>query len=290
MLNIQERAGQLSVVQIDGAAELDTTKYARTFDNRAVFEAHRRDCEAGGSWYAGNRVSIDHALYNGWPEGQARIESLSDAMREILPAPKSYRRRQRWMEDGDEPSWEREQSGYTDIWRTSRRDVMTGPTTVELYAPWGGHAGRRAEELQWDGVVLVVLTNLLEEAGYRVGASVNYASSWGFFNEGREQLVQVIVKRPEMPLDIATMTPIVAHPGVLRWHGLNAISTAHFPVGTGHGRPVEIAAIKQASILRQDGIVLNHAYYEEAAKQEILRVLAMFQDGHPHAAKRGALL
>lgn len=275
--------GTTSLVQIDGASELNTDALPRTGPNVGHFRSHMASARSGSSWYMGNQASIERAIYEGWPDGLARVQRLADELREQMPAPKSYKRRQRWSEDGDEPSWEREQYGATDIWRTSKRDVMTGPTTVELCAPWGGSAFRNAEQLQWDGVVLTVLIDLLEQAGYRVGASLNYASTWGgLFGGGQDQIVQVIVKHPQSPLDLATLVPVAAHPGVVRCFGIGAISLASFDVGGGHGRPVEIEAVRKNGLIPQSSIILKHAYSESDARREIQRVLDMFQHGHPH--------
>lgn len=264
--------GRTHVVQMDGPSELDTSMMERTSINKMHFRSH--EAYSDPSWMGGTKPQITAALKEGWPEGTDLVMKMADQMRGQLEKPKSFKRRQKWMEDGDEPSWEREQAGRTEIWRTSRRDTMRGPTTVELMGTWGGSAMLRPEQLRWDGVVMTVLTDLLEEAGYRVGLTLNYPGQCG----GNYHLTQVTVKEPGMPMDISSFVPVVAHPGVFRWHGINSVSLAPFDVGSGHGMSIELSRLPEVSVIRPSAIKLNHAYYENSAKAEIQRVLDLFKD------------
>lgn len=268
--------GPVHTVTLDNTADLDTTKIERQWPNRAHFLLHDGSSAENSSWCGGTKSEITRVLKDGWEEGTKLVTELADKMRGQLEKPKAFKRRQRWMEDGDEPSWEREQAGRAEIWRTSRRDTMRGPITVELLGTWGGNAFLNAEQLRWDGVVMTVLTDLLEEAGYRVGLSLNYAGHHHTCN--RYSLVQMNVKEPNMPLDIASLVPLVCHPGVFRWHGINVISLCPFDVGSGHGRSIELSQLPTVSAIRPSAIKLNHAYNEMAAKQEIQRVLDLFKD------------
>lgn len=223
---------------------------------------------------------MNTALSTGWPEGVELVSGIAASMRGEMEKPKSFKRRQCWSEDGDEASWEREQAGRTEVWRTSRRETMRGPVTVELLGTWGGTGGYSAEQLKWDGVVLIVLCDLLEEAGYRIGASLNNASQHNnYFGSGKGMtLIQITVKRPEMPLDIASLVPVAMFPGVFRWHGLNMKTLAPFDVDSGFGRTVELDMLPTLSCINPRAVQLRHAYSEWAARAEIQRVLAMFKD------------
>jgi hypothetical protein len=272
--------GKVFVMQVESTAEIDSSALPRTLSfNESTLLGHVYTAGFGGA----SKADITNALANGWPEGTDLVSKLAEQMRGQLEKPKSFKRRQQWREDGDEPSWEREQAGHTEIWRTSRRETMRGPTTVELLGTWGGLSHVSADQLRWDGVVLAVLCDLLEEAGYRVGATLNNASRHGgsFYSRGRQEnftLIQITVKRPEMPLDIASMVPIAAFPGVFRWHGLEMKTLAPFQVDSGFGATIELEALPQIPTINPRAIKLHHAYSEQAAKQEIQRVLDLFKD------------
>jgi hypothetical protein len=271
--------GNVHVMQLDSIADLDTTKIPRGWPNEDHFRSHNYGTAENSRWVGGTKHEIATYLTTGWPQGTELVQRLADKMRGQLEKPKSFKRRQKWMEDGDEPSWEREQAGHSTIWRTSRRETMRGPTTVELLGTWGGNANLSADQLRWDGVVMVVLTDLLEEAGYRVGLTLNapVRFSWGS-GAGKFNLAQLVVKEPNMPLDIASLVPVVTHPGVFRWHGINLASLCPFDCGGGHGSAIELRHLPPVSVVRKTAIMLGHAYYESNAVQEIQRVLDLFKD------------
>jgi hypothetical protein len=275
-----EMQDQTHVVTIDDVSELpvvSTTALSRISVNAGRLAARRSEYRS--DWIGASLEQINTYLRTGWPEGVALVQKLADELKAQLPTPKSYRRKQKWADDGDEPSWEREQAGHDEIWRTSRRETQRGPTTVNRVASWGGNAGLQPDALKWSGVVLAVLIDLLEASGYRCGASVAHAVS--FWNQpGKYAVTQITVKEPNMPLDLASLVPVVAHPGVFRVHGINATSLAPFDVTSGHGSCIEVSALpKNVSILQQPNtIILRNTYSEQAARAEILRVLALFND------------
>lgn len=268
-----DEEAKVHVMQLDRIAELDSADYPRNPANYGHFMG--RGLAGRSMWLGGTEAKIDEVLSVGWPEGVALAQGLADKLRGTIPAPKSFKRRQRWAEDGDEPSWEREQQGHTEIWRTSKRDTMRGPVNVEIFAPWGGNANLMAYQLQWDGIVMAVLCDILESSGgYRVGITLNTAIR---YSTVRYALIQLEVKRPELPLNLGSLVPVVAFPGVYRKHGINLQSTVPWDCSSGHGSNIEISELpRPLEALRKDAIVLRHCYSEQAARMEILRVLKMF--------------
>lgn len=267
--------GRVYVVECDGAGDLDNRREQRTnYQNIAMNRSYQSDWSA--SWAGGTQAEITDALLRGWPEGLERVTQLADELRGQLHPPTSFRRRGRWADDGDEPSWEREQAGKDEIWRTARRATMLGPTTVHLLGPWVHSSFQRAENIQWNGVVLAVLCDLLENAGYRVAATlVNSIKLSDGFLAGL-----VHVKEFAAPLDLASLVPVVAHPGVYRWHGISMATLAPVYCGIGHGLVVPMTALP-AKVLPPNSIQLRTVYSRDAATQEIQRVLDMFKHGHP---------
>jgi hypothetical protein len=271
------------VIECNDSSEIDNRLWERTnLNNRNHFRDY--DASVNRGWSGGTKEEITHAMLHGWPSGQAKIQRLADDMRSHIEPPKSYKRRGRWAEDGDEPSWEREQRGCVDIWRTSRRQIARGPTTVQLLCPWVHASVRRAKEIQWNGVVLSVLCDLLETAGYRVGAALT--NSVGTFkaqyNDPKYLLGFVHVKQPQNPLDLASLVPIVAHPGVYRWHGIAMATLGPVDCGGSHGAVVNLKSLPSLSLIDKDAILLTTVYHEADARREIERVLAFFKEGHPH--------
>ena len=266
--------GTVHVVLIDTLADLDTSAIPRTQSDNIRHQAERttQHIDSHASWIGATTEQMTTALRDGWPEGAALVARLADGMRGTLPKPKSFKRKQQWTADGDEPSWERESAGYEDIWRTSKREQQYGPAPIEVMAPWGALGSVNADQLKWDGIVLVALTDLLEEAGYRVGATLNSAAR--AMNGHNYHLTSITVKRPEMPLDISSMVAVAAHPGIFRWHGLSSRTLAPFDCGWGFGSTLEIAQLP-SQVVPSNVIVLRHAYTEQAARYEVERALAL---------------
>ncbi len=214
-------------------------------------------------------------LRNGTPAGIERLERFSKQFMSLLPVPKAFKRRQRWAEDGDESSWEREQAGHDAIWRTSKRETMRGPVFVEIASPWGGNG---LPDFTWDGVVLVTLINLLELAGYRVGASLNkcnvtYATSHTF-------VTRVEIKQPGQPLDIGSVASVVTHGGVYELLGRASIKLQPYALKS-FGANVEVTDLPAdtlARLFRPGTVFLKHSYSQSDAVREIRRVLAMFDN------------
>ena len=82
--------------------------------------------------------------------------------------------RRRAPGSSDEICKDRLQSGQIDqCWRTMRRSPFVAPQTVAIETAWGGHYGQTPEELFWQGAAAAVMTDILEDAGYRVEVYAN---------------------------------------------------------------------------------------------------------------------
>lgn len=269
--------GAVCIIDIDEVVEIDTTALPRDLDrNRAVSREHMTSTDI--KWHGGTLANTRTILREGWAEGLARVSKLSDEFRTTLDPPKSFRRRQQWREDGDEPSWERERQGKTDIWRTARRQTMVGPTTVHLLCPWSHSAYQSADRIVWNGVVLSVLTDLLESAGYRIAATLTNTLR---LPDGSYLMALVHVKQPQMPLDLASMVPVVAHPSPYRWFGIDFATLAPTFCGSGMGMPISMHSIPDVPSKPRDGLILKSVYTEIEARAEIKRVLDLFSNGNP---------
>jgi hypothetical protein len=261
--------GNTHVCELDGSADLRAVDKAPRTASAYLFESRKADGR-DASWLGGTIADIDVALTHGWPEGLAIISELAASITEDLPQPKSVRRKQRWSEEGDEASWEREAAGYSDPWRTSVRETRRGPTIINLQASWGGNANLKARDLMWNGVALCVIIDVLERSGYRVNATLNHCTR--IWSGNRTCLNRVTVKEASAPLDMASLAPIVAHPGAFRWYGINATSLAPFDVGYGHGSSIDLRAMPALEVLK-GGYSLPLVYSKDAALRSIRTVL-----------------
>lgn len=192
-----------------------------------------------GSAWMGGLHSWDEAetlLEKGWPEGAERLRALAGKLAAQVPQAKSIRRRLGWVDNGDEVCKDRLQAGQIDqCWRTMRRAPFVAPQTVAIETTWGGHYGQTAEELFWQGAAAAVLTDILEEAGYRVEVYANRVSE----QSGHRHWTRVKVKEADMPLRPDGLAAVLCHAGIFRTFGFLCIEQAEFDVGDwghGHGR------------------------------------------------------
>ena len=194
-----------------------------------------------GSRWMGGLTSWKEArtvLEKGWPEGAERLRALSGKLSVQLPQAKSIRRRLTWAENGDEVCKDRLQAGQIDrCWRTMRRAPFVAPQTVAIETTWGGHYGQTAEELFWQGAAAAVLTDILEEAGYRVELYATRVSERG----GHRHCTRVKVKEADMPMRLDGVAAVLCHAGIFRTFGFLCIEQAEFDVGDwGHGHSREL--------------------------------------------------
>ena len=118
-----------------------------------------------------------------------------------------------------------------------RRSPFAVPQTVAIETTWGGHYGQTAEELFCQGAAAAVMTDILEEAGYRVEVYANRESE----RRGRRHCIRVKVKEADMPMRLDGVAAVLCHAGIFRTFGFLCIEQAEFDVGDwGHGHGSEL--------------------------------------------------
>lgn len=166
-------------------------KDLKTFED--AFEA------AGDRWDYGNKIFND---------------CLKSVSKEVLPNPQDMRRRPVFSPwEGDEVDRDRLYAGQ-DFWRgTTKRKLSQSNTVcviVNCSSPWS----RQGEEIMWRGVAGTLITDQLEDSGYRVelwacraGTDTNYHTDSG---EDCDVYTATLVKDSSQPLNwpimINTMT------------------------------------------------------------------------------------
>jgi hypothetical protein len=79
----------------------------------------------------------------------------------------------------------------------------------------GRHYAQTAEELFWQGAAAAVITDILEEAGYRVEVYANRVSE----RHGRRHCIRVKVKEADMPMRLDGVVAVLCHAGIFRTFG-----------------------------------------------------------------------
>ena len=105
-----------------------------------------------------------------WPDGMEILEDARKSLKGIeLPIPESIRRRKTWSEEtGDSIDIHRLYAGVP-YWRDIEgRQAQGGCPIVTVICNVGSHWGITPEEIVWRGIAALIVTDILEDAGYRV--------------------------------------------------------------------------------------------------------------------------
>jgi hypothetical protein len=282
---------EMDVSEFSNIYELAPTSKENTGksqSDKSVLDAKRlRDVGGwggGADWFGGCKSTreIQSLLQDGWQEGATRIRKVRDQIAAQLPVPKSRRRRPRWADDGHTIDEDRALEGrWDDAYRTARREVATGPQVVEIVGAFGGNCHISADQMFWNGATALIVSDILEDAGYAVRLTANSgtADSIGFGAGGRNlNSIFVELKDAGDPLRIDALAAIVCHAGIYRTLGFQAILRAPFDVGSDLGSHVDPGEVKDrlapVGEWPTDRLVLNTSYNEEAALEEVKRILA----------------
>ena len=131
-------------------------------------------------WGTKDRASTLAAIDgDGWESGIKKLRELMEQLSgEFHEAPRSQRRRKVWAEEGDHCDADRLLMGEYDraFQTTKRRPNATNGRIIRIFGQIGGLSKVTSEQLFWSGAATVVLTDLLENSGFRVEL---YAANYG---------------------------------------------------------------------------------------------------------------
>jgi len=251
--------------------------------DRAHQQGHRSNSPAGRGYFIGREfASWDEArdaAGQTWDEGLSIINRLAESVSgKIETQPRSRKRRTAWSEDSrDEIDIDRVRSGQAP-WRTCQRQETTGQQIITLIADVGANAYVDVEKILWRGAAAVVLAGLLEEAGYRVEIYAMRKGQGTFKHVKDDLLTAVRIKRPDQPLDIATLASAVSG-WFFRTLFFQAFFTMGLAVDEGLGRSVQLTEADgvQAVPDAQSPIIISGVWSEEAAMEFIDREIEKFQ-------------
>jgi hypothetical protein len=162
-------------------------------------------------------------------------------------------------------------------WQTCRR-IRSGVSRVlSIAIPYGGNCNRSAEDMFWNGAQGMIITDILEDKGYRVQLYGIHFSSHN--NEvGRVLELDIVnLKRSDEPLRMDSIAAVVAHAGVFRTAGFCSVASKPTKVDSGLGRCIEESmpqGVKTAIALGKmhpGTIALGGAYTKNNAIESIIK-------------------
>lgn len=223
---------EFSLAELSGVFSLPASAENQSYANAG-------DPESYGAWpakwYGGIRTlgQARDLIAQGWKEGAAKLAQLKSELAVDIPAAKSRRRVPRWMDDGDDLDVDRAMAGQWDTaYRMAKRDWASGTPIVNLECSWGGNCHQSAEQLFWSGAAMLVLTDILEDAGYSVRLVAVAINGKG----DNCHLSRIVVKDAGETLRIDALAGVFCHAGVFRTYGFHTFTRAPWDIGSGLGR------------------------------------------------------
>lgn len=189
---------------------------------------------SGKDWYHGLDSGAQGAQYlrEGWKEGGDIVKKrLSEIQVPDLIA-LTERARPTWGDDGDDLDPDKALAGQWDTaYRKRAKRQAVGPKAVTIESIWGGNCNVSKDQIFWTGAVMIILSDLLENAGFTTKLQ---ATSWVRVRDsgvyGRRT---VGIKDFGEPLRIDSVAAVACHAGIFRTLGFKVM--VNFPVDVGEG-------------------------------------------------------
>jgi hypothetical protein len=253
---------------------------------------HIRRMESGSSWYNGFKKFDDgyKMVCDGWEEGARRaLTNLSSVNVPEINGIESMRRTLVFSDYGETLNIDQAMSGnWEKAWQTCRRISSGVSRVLSIAIPFGGNCGKTSEQLFWNGAQGMVITDMLEDKGYRVNLiGFHVARQYGDYGEGGTVWdVDIIdLKRSDEPMRMDSIASVVAHAGVFRTAGFASIVMKPCFIGMGLGQCIEDDLPKHVNTLVSLGhahpgtIVLDAAYSKEQAATRIKEFFERMKNG-----------
>ena len=223
-------------------------------------------------------TAVGEALHTTWDEGLRALDRMSSQLRDAnLAAPQSRRRCLRWdAANGDEVDFDRLRGGQ-DFWRTTRRSSATGPASITLLVDQTAACRREPMEILWRGAAAILLTDMLEQAGYRVELWA-YNSTRSTYSSDRktDAFVASQLKGTNDPLDRSTLINAVSG-WFYRAGVLHELCLSEDRPSSSFGTCVEATSEQLDHLSRDaDRVVIKDVWNQQDAVQLIEATLANF--------------
>lgn len=139
------------------------------------------------------------------PELIKSVNTMVDSLEDLeIPEPVSIKRHIRYREDrGDEVCLDRLRGGQ-EYWRSSERSQAYGQQTKRIFIDMAAPIKYSTTDIQWRSVAGIVLTHLLEKAGYQVELwAVSHCSN--AYKNNEDHLIAVKLKDYDGMLDLSSL-------------------------------------------------------------------------------------
>lgn len=230
------------------------------------------------NWYGGFTKFTDgfDMICDGWEDGAAKaVKTLLDAKVPDVEGIASMRRTLMFSDSGETLNLDQAMAGnWEKAWQTCRRIKSGSSRVLSIAIPFGGNCVMTSEQLFWNGAQGMIITDILEDKGYRVQLYGVYASNQEA--DGRMWDIDVVeLKKSEDPLRMDTIAAIVAHAGVFRTAGFAAILSRPCKISLGLGHclegqvPQAVEALTKLGHMHPDTFTLDAAYNKEDARKRI---------------------
>lgn len=239
-----ETKGNLDVLRIDSLREqvkdvqnIQTKISKLGEEHQQVSSPEEQQCFIGRHF-----KDIDeylHAAESRWDEGILLFDLMMCQLREEdIPPPMDLRRHRTFSDDdGDSVDIDKFRRGDP-FWETTTRSHKPGPVVITVVADVGAQAWVPSDKILWRGAAAICLTELLEQAGYRVELwAGNFVISYTTNN--RDLFHACLLKGPDDPIDIIPLINSVSG-WFKRTIGHAARHLVGNKVDTGYGHSMKI--------------------------------------------------
>ncbi len=234
-----------------------------------------------------NTKQVVAMFEDGWPAGANRLGVLRAKIAGLIPPPQSRRRRPTWSDDGDTLDVDRALAGrWNEAYRVATRRLTRGLATIEIVGSYGGSCARSSDEMFWSGAQMLVLSELLEDAGYSVrlvAAALTYYR-YGMGSESPISLNKIIVKDYGESMRVDALAGAVCHCATYRTVGFRSKLKAPWKIDQGFGYHTTFLEFGE-SLRKHDeypsGVILPDAYNEATAIANIKDAIAALDGTEP---------
>lgn len=268
---------------------------SRTIEAQLASAMRRRQVGEPDTWFGPDVASWADAvglLERGWESGARKTTELAIELSGKVRAHEGFRRRLRRADEGDELNADAALRGDWDTaWLSMHKRRVNGASNiVTLGCAFGANAIYDAESIFWCGAQMLVIADLLENAGYQTEIVGLLNIRHGKHMQGKPNdhkshechyLHAVYVKRAGEPLRPDLLASLFANAGLFRTFTFDAILKSHCFVQYGMGSAnnsvgqLEMQAKKAhaAGMLPEVDVVVGSAFTRDAAVANIMATI-----------------
>lgn len=222
-----------------------------------------------GEWFGvASYGEVTRIFREGWESGVKRMMGNMSGIETPVTAT-SIKRRKIRGDNGDDYDWQAGEQGMHDVAWTRpvlRRVAMSRTVTLFCDLLAKSTLDTKADEFYWRGAAILFLADSLNEAGYNV--QIIAGARQILKVEGRPvRQFNVVIKRPDMPLDLSALASSICLAGFTRVLVFSAVCAAEEKkLAAGLSESVDAVAV--------DGSYRVFATDQASARQAVNSILA----------------